>query len=181
MNAYREADDELLVLLCRQGDAEAFASLVARWQERLWRHAARLTGDGTAAWDILQEACIAIARDISRLETAAAFPVWAHRIIANKSCDWLRQHSRRVAREAGYVEQWLLDQPDPVPTTGMIEGLRAARARLAPSDRALLSLRFDDDFSVEEIAGMLNVPSGTVKSRLHYLKQRLRILMEEKP
>jgi len=53
--------------------------------------------------------------------------------------------------------------------------------KLEPTDRTILGLRFQEEFSIDEIAHMLGVPAGTVKSRLHYAKQRLRTLMEKKP
>ena len=56
--------DQLLVLRCQEGDIAAFEQLVNRWQERLWRHAWRLTGDESAAWDALQEAWIGMSRGL---------------------------------------------------------------------------------------------------------------------
>ncbi|MGO9112495.1 MAG: RNA polymerase sigma factor [Thermoguttaceae bacterium] len=84
MNQHDRLNDELLVLRCQEGDTEAFELLVARWQQRLWRHAWRLTGNESAAWDVLQEAWIGISRGINRLVDAAAFPAWAYQIISNK-------------------------------------------------------------------------------------------------
>jgi RNA polymerase sigma factor (sigma-70 family) len=88
-------NDELLVLRCQEGSVAAFDELVGRWQERLWRHAWRLTGDENAAWDALQEAWIGISWALGRLEDAAAFPAWAYQIVSNKSRDWVRREQRR--------------------------------------------------------------------------------------
>ena len=68
MNRRERATDELLVLRCQEGDAGAFDELIGRRQERLWRHAWRLTGSRDAAWDALQEAWITVCRDIRGLE-----------------------------------------------------------------------------------------------------------------
>jgi RNA polymerase sigma-70 factor, ECF subfamily len=169
--------DELLVLRCRGGEPAALDELLARWQEPLWRHALRLTGDEDAAWDVLQEAFVAIARDIRRLQMEAAFGVWAYRIVGHKSHDWLRQHIRQRARETRYAAQTQLDEADePLPATADV---REALGELAEADRTLLKLRFEDGFSMDELAQMLGVPAGTVKSRLHSAKQRLRVLMEK--
>lgn len=168
--------DELLVLRCREGDPAALDALLVRWQEPLWRHAWRLTGTEDAAWDVLQEACIAIARDIGKLEAESVFGVWAYRIVGHKSRDWLRQHIRRREREHRYAEQTQPDEADaPLPATAAV---REALGELAEADRTLLTLRFEDGFSIDELAQMLGVPAGTVKSRLHSAKQRLRTVME---
>jgi RNA polymerase sigma-70 factor, ECF subfamily len=177
----QSTEDELLILRCREGDGAALDRLLERWQEPLWRHACRLTGQESAAWDVLQEALLVIARDIRRLEAEAAFGAWAYRIVKHKAADWLRQHVRRREREASFAAQWRLEgegSDEPAPEEAR---LMETLPRLELADRTLLELRFQDEFSIEEIAHMLGVPAGTVKSRLHYAKQRLRTLMEKQP
>ena len=171
--------DEELVLRCREGDAAALDELLTRWQERLWRHALRLTASEDAAWDVLQEALIAIARGICRLEAESAFGVWAYRIVSHKARDWLRRHVNRRQRESRYAELNQADEPgEPSP---LIAGVKEALDRLAPQDRSLLVLRFEDGFSINELAEMLGIPDGTVKSRLHAAKQRLRTFIKQNP
>lgn len=173
-------EDELLVLRCRQGDAVALDELLRRWQEPLWRHAFRLTSEEDAAWDVLQESLLVIARDIRQLETESAFGVWAYRIVGHKSRDWLRQHIRRRKRETRYAEQqWVetADAEEPLPEAA---DLPVLLRRLTDAERALLTLRFENGFNIEEIAHMLGIPAGTVKSRLHYAKEHLRTLMKGK-
>ena len=94
MDARERIADELLVLRCQEGDIAAFEQLVERWQERLWRHAWRLTGDENAAWDALQETWIGISRGLGRLVEPAAFPGWAYQIVSHKCRDWLRRQRR---------------------------------------------------------------------------------------
>jgi RNA polymerase sigma-70 factor, ECF subfamily len=175
----QSTEDELLILRCREGDGAALDRLLERWQEPLWRHACRLTGEESAAWDVLQESLMVIARDIRRLEAEAAFGAWAYRIVSHKASDWLRQHVRRREREARFATQWHLEAEEAGEAPPQEALLLEALPRLDPADRTLLGLRFQEDFSIEEIAQMLGLPAGTVKSRLHYAKQRLRTLMEK--
>jgi len=168
--------EELLVLRCREGDPAALDALIERWQEPLWRYALRLTGAEDAAWDVWQESCLVIARDIGKLEAEGAFGVWAYRIVGHKSRDWLRQHVRRRERERRYAEQTQLDEADAPPFANA--DVREALGELADADRTLLRLRFEDGFGMDELSQMLGVPAGTVKSRLYSAKQRLRALME---
>ena len=181
MTTGQSTEDELLVLRCREGDAAALNELLDRWQEPLWRHALRLTGDETAAWDVLQEGLLVIARDIRKLEAESAFGAWAYRIVGHKSRDWLRQHIRRREREIRFATQLQLDAEDAQDPPPDEARLLEALPKLDKADRTLLDLRFQEDYSIDEIAQMLGVPPGTVKSRLHYAKQRLRTLMEELP
>lgn len=181
VNSGLPADDELLVMRCREGDAQALDALLGRWQERLWRHAWRQTRDEAAAWDILQETCLAIARGIVKLEACAAFGSWAYRIAGHKARDWMRQHARRRQRELDFTERWLLDQTPPGAASSVGGRVREVLARLVAEDRALLLLHYENDLDLEEIAGLLEIPAGTVKSRLHHARQRLRALMEKQP
>lgn len=168
--------DELLVLRSREGSRRAFGLLARRWQGRLWRHARRLTGQSDAAWDVSQEAWLSIAKDLSGLDDPARFGSWAYTIVTRRAADWLR-------RNGGEADTEVLEdgrQPDEprTETSGKIEALRSALRRLPGGQRALLSLRYVDGYEVAAIAQILGVPEGTVKSRLHTARERLRGLIE---
>ena len=178
MSTVQSITDELLVIRCRQGDAEALNSLLRRWQEPLWRHALRITGDEAAAWDILQEALISMARDIRKLEAEAAFGAWAYRITGNKAKDWLRQNLRRQDRETRFASQQAMDNEENEIICPDSAELQEKLERLEVEDRTLLTLRFENGFHLDEIARMLGIPIGTVKSRLHTVRQHLRTLMK---
>ena len=171
--------DELLVLGCQEGDEHAFAELVARWQQRLWRHACRLTENEEAAYDVLQEAWIAIGTGLPRLQDHMAFPAWAYRVVTNKSRDWLRREQRRRKGHALYAET-LQATTDiaPVTTHEFHVTVREALGHLSGPDRALLALKYEEGFDTAGIAEVLGIPEGTVRSRLHYARNRLRALME---
>jgi len=179
MNQNERIKDELLVIQAQEGAVEAFSELVERWQDRLWRLAWRLTDDEQAAWDVLQDAWIVMSRRIGRLEDPSAFPAWAYRIISNKSRDWIRRRQRIRHTDEAYSERW-----KEVESGGDRVELRHADIREALADlpggcRAILSLRYEDGFSTAEIAEILGIPAGTVKSRLHHARRRLRRFLEE--
>jgi len=179
MNQNERITDELLVLWAQEGAVAALSGLVERWQERLWRHAWRLTGDEQAAWDVLQEAWIVISRGIGRLGDPSAFPAWAYRITSNKARDWIRRRQCMRRADMVYGQRWRAAENGGNPTDGPGADLREALANLPGCDRAILSLRYEDDFSIAEIAAILEIPPGTVKSRLHHARQRLRRFLEE--
>jgi RNA polymerase sigma-70 factor (ECF subfamily) len=178
MNRRERTADELLVLRCQEGDADGFEELLGRWQERLWRHAWRLTGDEAAAWDVLQETWIAVARDVARLEDAAMFPGWAYRITSNKCRDWIRREVRRRRADEVYPQQ-VVEAQGETGDSPQVASLKEALARLSGEDRAILALRYEEAFDTAEIAEIIGVPPGTVKSRLYYARQRLRQFLEE--
>ncbi len=169
--------DGLLVLQCQEGGADAFEELLGRWQHRLWRHAWRLVGREDAAWDVLQDSLLAIAAGLGRLDDAAAFGAWAYRIVTNKSRDWIRKESRRRDAHNSYAAHRRRDE-EVQPSGERFTSLKEAVASLPGKDRAVLSLKYEEGFDIEEIASILDVPSGTVKSRLYHARERLRKAVE---
>lgn len=180
----RTADDiynELLVLRSQDGDAQALEKLIHRWSPRLLRHAYRLTGDRHAAADAAQEAWVAIVRGLSRLDDPARFPAWAYRITTFKCADWTRQRTRdRARRNTNVQRQRELDDRanGPEHSSNEVERLRQAMRQLGGDHYAALSLHYLDGLSVAEIAVAMNIPTGTVKSRLHHARQQLKTTME---
>ncbi len=124
-------NDELLVLRCQTGDAEAFELLVARWQQRLWRHAWRLTGNESAAWDVLQETWIGISRGIHRLADAAACPAWAYQIVSNKCRDSLRREKRQREAAETYSDRMQREEQGTARDEEQHSNLREAMERLS--------------------------------------------------
>lgn len=172
--------DEYLVTAAATGDRPALDRLVARWQPRLLRHAWRVIGDAERARDIAQEAWIEILRGLARLDDAAAFPAWAYRIVTRR-CQRL---FRRTAREpfepedAGGGEAAAMpDSASAEFTTDVSLVLEAIRT-LPPAQRAALALFYTEDLSVAEIAVALDVPPGTVKTRLMHARRKVRALLE---
>jgi len=184
MNTAREdIQDELLVLQCQDGDDDAMEMLIARWQGRFGRLAWRLTGQREAARDVAQETWLAIVRGIRRLDDPARFRIWAYRIVSNKSADWIRRRgtARTVARDLQETAARTDPSQDGVQDgdrAGEVDSMRTALAQLPDEQRAILSLHYLDQMDVARIARVLNVPVGTVKSRLHHARGRLKQTLE---
>lgn len=172
--------DEDLVLRCQGEDAEAFEELVSRWQVRLWKHAVRLTGDEEAAWDVVQDSWLAVMKGIVGLASPAAFPAWVFRIVSNKCADWVRkrQRWREKAKEIAAEEEALSDG-NPAGLSPKADALAVALRSLSGDRRALLALHYAEGFGINEISTILEVPPGTVKSRLHAARNQLKRIMEE--
>lgn len=161
------------MLRCQSGDGAAFERLVEHWQDRLWRHARRLTGDEDAAWDVLQDSWIGVSRSIGALSDPDAFPAWIYQVVSNKCRDWIRREARRRKVHDVFAEMQMMEAKDASDANHQSVDLADALMRLSPADRTILSLHYEEGFDLAEIAGILSIPTGTAKSRLYYARQRL--------
>ncbi len=171
--------DEYLVVAAQCGDRRAFSDLVRRWQPRLVAHAWRLLGDGEAARDCVQAAWLEIARGLTGLQDERAFPAWAYRIVSRRCArDIASSRQRRDLSRAAAAE------PDPVPEHLDIEArddarrLHAAITTLPPAQRAAVALFHFEGLGIAEIAVALDVPAGTIKTRLMHARRALRAVLE---
>lgn len=169
--------DEYLVVSARGGDRDAFAALVRRWHKRLIAHAFRLTGDREAALDAVQTGWAEIVHGLARLQDERAFPAWAYRIVS-RACS--RQVGRKV--EQRKIAEALAGEPstDQQDAEAGIDGqrLRMAVRTLPPEQRAAVALFHFEEMSIAEVAVALDVPTGTVKTRLMHARRKLRAAME---
>jgi RNA polymerase sigma factor (sigma-70 family) len=168
--------DELLVLRARDGDEAAFAELFSRWNGRLTGHAFRLTGRADAAHDAVQDTWLAIVRGLGRLDDPARFPGFAHRILTRRCADWTRGVIRQRRAHGEY--QSAASGDGGAETASDLERVREALARISVARRVVVTLHYLNELSVAEIAALLRVPAGTVKSRLHDAREQLRSALQ---
>ena len=183
------------VARARSGDHEAFRVLVERYQGRAYRLARRILGDPDRARDAVQEGFLKAYASLDRFEGRSGFYTWLYRLVLNVCLD-LRRRDRPDRRVDWSEERWEQASEEDVrsdaisgsPTPG--PGLAMERAELRsairdaiqtlPDDaRQTLLLREVDGLSYAEIAEVLGVPRGTVMSRLHYARRRLRRVLVE--
>ena len=121
-----------------------------------------------------------IVRGLARLRDPVAFPAWAYRIVSNKSNDWIRRECRRRQGMEPYARAWARKTgTGPAQEDARCENLRQALDRLPSPDLALLALKYDEGFDSSQIAEALGIPEGTVRSRLFYLRNKIRAMMTE--
>ncbi|UCG56308.1 MAG: RNA polymerase sigma factor [Phycisphaerales bacterium] len=169
--------DEILVMDCQSGRVKAMEVLVSRWQKRLWRYAYRLTGDSGAAWDVTQESWLSIIRGIRRLNDPARFKAWVYRIVTNKVNDWIRKSKALPRCEAGTIDQEQTVQEQV--RSDSTSDLHIIMRRLPAQHRTILSLYHLEGLGIAEVARVLQIPTGTVKSRLHKARRQLKKLWQE--
>ena len=157
------------------GDRQAFELLYKRWHPKLLRLAYRLTGHPEEAQDVMQEAAMAIARNIGRLDAPDRFAAWAYTIVRRRAADQIKRTVRRrdALSDLKSETETAPARPDPAG-----QALADALSELAPTDQTLLRLFYLDGFTGPELAAAMGLPLGTVKSRLFAARQRLKSTFE---
>jgi len=173
-----------LVERAQAGDRAAFERLVERRLDRAYRTARAILGNEADARDATQEAFLDAWRQRARLRDPARFDAWLGRILVNSCRETLRGRRRRAVREIAAGD--LLDPLDAVPArdpapderTASLDTLERAFERLPAPERAILVLHHLEHQPLAEIAATLDVPVGTVKSRLHAARHSLERALE---
>ena len=170
--------DAFLAAQARSGSRDGMKALAVRWYPLLTAHAWRLTGDRDLAEDAVQEAWVEIMRALTALRDDHAFAAWAYRITTRRCARIIRQRQseRRLARavEAEPREMSAEDTHD----EGDGARVKRAMADLPPDQRAAVALFHLQGLSVAETAIALDVPAGTVKTRLMHARRKLRDSLE---
>jgi RNA polymerase sigma-70 factor (ECF subfamily) len=170
---------------CRAGHTEAFGALVERYQERLYQTLLHLSGSSEDARDILQDTFLRAYEKLDQFQGDSSFYTWVYRIGVNIA---LSGHRRRRARPSvrrmgdqgaeGYQEaaddSAGADPTYPLERAEREQIVEAALRQLVPEHRAVVILKDFDGRRYEEIAAILSVPIGTVRSRLHRARSELR-------
>lgn len=175
-----DAKNELLwVLRAQAGDREAFEALLRATQHSLFRYISRLAGPSNAE-DVLQEVLLRICQKLIWLREPELFRAWAFRISSRAAFAFLKRERRWSDR---YDDQFAVENL-PAPEDGhlsqLLRELPALVDEVSPASRAVLLLHYGQDLSLEEVAAVLEISVGTVKSRLAYGLSCLRKSMERK-
>ncbi len=176
----RSPDAELIRRL-QQGDIEALGKLFETHKALVYRTALGILRDARAAEDILQEVFVRLYTYAASIDPERSFKPWLYRVTVNLSYDW---SSKKSPRPLNDMLEWLSGVaggfPAPDRSTDEKETARMVReviAELPTTHRAVIVLFYMENLSVEEISRVLDLPPGTVKSRLHYARKRLRELL----
>lgn len=194
--------DEALVGRVAKGDRQAFEELGGRYTKKAYSIALRMTRNREDAWDLAQDALLEIHRSAGTFDRRFFFSSWFYRIVVNKTLNFLKREKLRSGAFAAGMEEKFLgtkgvstrggDPADPENeyTTGTLieqsnpetnyemteirERIQSALQTLSPEQRAVVVLFDLEGFSHREIAELMDCPEGTVMSRLHYGRMKLR-------
>ena len=180
-----EPSDAELVSRARGGDRRAFDVLVRRYAPRVFGLVLKWIRDRDQAEEIAQDAFVRAWKGLDRFQGGEEFRSWVFRIAVNAAADELRARKRHrpvPLEEVSEADLGSASGPDPgeaIDAQRLGRRLENALSRLGPEFRAVLLLRAREEMSYEEIASTLQIPAGTVMSRLARARQQLRSLLEE--
>ena len=171
------------VQAARKGDQDAFAALVHQYEKRVYALAIRMCGNPDDAAEAAQEAFLSAWQGLPFFRGDASFSTWLYRLTANACVDLLRREGRHRSAAGPSLndEELNLDVPDAAPTPqeaaerrALREEIEAGLSALSPEHRQVLVLREMHQLSYEEIASVLQLDLGTVKSRISRGRKQLR-------
>ena len=162
------AEDRELLSRIATGDEAAFKRLYARYADRVFRYALTLLRNRHLAEEVVQETMVAVWEGAGSFKGSSRVSTWIFGVARNQAHALLRREARgaRTANEP-------LVLPDPAGQVEKVERVRSALERLPPQQREVVFLAFYEGLSYREIAGILRIPEGTVKSRMYYAKRTL--------
>ncbi len=159
-------DERALVRAAQAGSVSDLEALFRAHWGRAYRAAYLVVHDAGAAEDVAQEAFLAAVRNLDRFDAGRPFGPWLHRIVVNRAIDWSRARALRREVGAGDAIEEAAAPEGGAPAAPLSGDVVAALATLSPDHRAVIVLRYVLEYSPGEIARMLELPRGTVNSRL---------------
>lgn len=169
---------ELSVLRCKRGDEQAFDALIHQWEAKLLFYVRRLVGTEEDAWDVLQQTWMKVFTGIKTLENPERLPTWLYQIARRTAASHWRGHYREQARLEENTDMAEIADVGEKCSFEDAEQVHRGLSCLSLAHREVLTLHFMDDLSLEQMAEVLAVPVGTVKSRLCYARRALRAILE---
>ena len=171
---------ELLALRCGRGERAAFEELIRTWEDRLFYFIRRYVDRREDAYDLLQQTWLKVVRNIRSLKEPGRLAPWLYRIARNTCLNHGRVRSEYVAAPLEDSADHAADRPDGTRRFGRAEEVHYGLGRISLPHREVLTLFFLQDVTLAEIARIVGVSEGTVKSRLHHAKAALRRALEAK-
>jgi len=169
---------EALLRRCRAGDEEALEELIRRWERKLFYYARRLVANEADAWDVLQQTWVRAIRGIRAVQDSEKLVPWLYRITRNAAIS----HRASLLAQERWVDRMVsveeLSAGESEKTRWAPEDVHEGLKELSVHHRDALTLFFLQDLSIPEMASVLGVSEGTVKSRLFYGKRALRESLE---
>ena len=163
----------ILVLSCQKRDEPAFRELVNRWEPRLYYYLRRIVENENNVWDTLQETWLAVFQNIRKLQDPLKFPTWLYQIGHNKAVSLLRKENRYTQMTVEQTTDYCQNNTTVLAVNEQTKLVHELLGKLKLAHREVLTLHFLEGFSIQEMARIIGISEGTVKSRLYYAKHKL--------
>ena len=183
----KEINEEKLIKAAQKGNVEAFEKLISQYEKKIYALCLHLLKDPEEAYDAAQEVCIKVWRQLESFEGQAKFSTWLYRIGTNQCLDLMRKNKKRskdislFQKDEESEEEWMFEGPhekegvaEAVEKKALQEVVQLGIGELKEDYQVIITLRDIEDHSYEEIAEVLDLSLGTVKSRLARARQALK-------
>jgi RNA polymerase sigma-70 factor (ECF subfamily) len=177
-NTTTNPSDHDLILKIQGGNLDALGEIYDRHRHLVFRTALAICNDPEAAADLLQDVFLRLHRFAARIDPERPLEPWLYRVTANQTYTWVKRHPRWshpleeiaewLSSGVKFSPQYITEQDDES------KRIQAAIAKLSLPHRVVVVMYYINDLSLHEIAEILEIPEGTVKSRLHYGRRALR-------
>jgi RNA polymerase sigma factor (sigma-70 family) len=179
MTSTEQIFDQLLILNYQSGDQKSLSLLVHRWQPKLMGRVYNLTKNSEVSHDIVQDAWASIVKNLHKLNDPAKFSSWAFTIANRKTYDWIKfaQKNRAVFSTESELEQPI--NVSTIQNDNSVEHIKAVIKTFTTDEQLLLNLFYLENYSLKKISTFINTPVGTVKSKLFYLREKLKLMVQK--
>jgi RNA polymerase sigma-70 factor (ECF subfamily) len=175
--------DGWLVTRIRGGDLEALSELYERYKAQVYRTALAITRNERDAEDILQETFLRVYTYANRIDETVSLEPWLYRVTVNLAYSWLNRARRWLNLLPNMLERLVLPavwHPEKIAEKRELQQVvQRAIDTLPPHHRVVVILHYLEGLSLKDVAYVMEIPEGTVKSRLHYARERLRTTILE--
>lgn len=171
----------LLVVRCQLGERDALDQLVVHWHPSLYRYVASFVQDPREVDEVCQNVWLGALRGLPGLKERESFAPWLFGIARRSAFDWMRRRYR-LAPEEPHADEVDVEDPASIdPNDELVdpEALSEGLDSLAPLEHEVVLLHYFEGLSIEQIGEAIGAPTGTVKSRLHRARRKLRARLEE--
>lgn len=173
-------NDSWLIEKYQSGQNSALALLVKRWHLKFCKQAYWYTRDYDSAKDIAQESWVIVIKKIDDLKDTKKFGSWALSIVANKSIDWIRKQNRYKRLNKFPEPFFYADNKELFDNSKSIDEVILAIHKLPENQQIVLKLFYLETNSLNQISKLLKISKGTVKSRLFYAREKLKLIIKNR-
>ncbi len=173
-------EDQLqdVVRRCQRGERAAFEAIFRQFQPRLRYYLRRLNAGDDHIDDTLQDIWVKVVRQVGSLRDSRAFVAWLYKVARNEVYAKAKARDPFVELSEEHLEL-VTDNHEPVFSEGEASRIHVALGKLTPAHREILTLCFLEELSPKQVAAILGIRAGTVRSRIYYAKQALRKELEK--
>nr|WP_299383667.1 RNA polymerase sigma factor [Allomuricauda sp.] len=172
------AFDGLMVLEYQSGNTKSLSILVNRHHLRLCRHSYRFTKDLEVSKDIVQDSWRVIIKKLNTLKDPNSFSCWSTRIVTRKSLDYLNKQQRNRGHLKEYAQESITSMEMDDQGNPKLANLQSGIKALPENQQMVLRLFYMEEYSLKEIAQILNISVGTAKSRLYHAREKLKKILK---